>query len=660
MIRRPSPVERGLDRKSSRVRPKSRPTTSHWTLINGALERASFIGRRHAKWQRRGYTDPTAMSTLNVHGNDESHFCGFPGQGLRAKSNQKKAIEYRKPITRVIKSCLRGDWAQVLALLAETPMRARQHTDDNAYPLHLCLARLAPEEVITTLIEIHPDAAKEATKKKRSLPLHIACEASNPDRIILIVADAFPKAARKRLKARYEWALPLHLVLARGLPAKEGLEDHSDARQRPLGNEDWGSILAMLGVFRGAAKKRFRSKELVEWAAWLGAPPAVRRAIWKASKSEEVIVALRGHVWDCVIDLLNDEDEGKEHARDERTPMNQYPLHIAIEEKAPAQVIRLLLSLYVKATGKRAKFSMWVLGTKTRKGRWRAPISLLVGAKELLVHGHMPIHTAALVGAAPDIIDMLVKANPVAAKTRARGLLPLHIALLHGFKNGKTVPAKTIKALLRAHPEAIRMRPEDTSGNSRLPLHLATISNAPADVMEVLLAAYPGAVDEPDAWGHRPVHYGLSHHSSMRVVQKLLSHDGHHCDHSVRAIAKNLGENRAVVGSGVHHGRDRGAKSEGKVTDHHEGQYWNHHWNHRARMISQKRWGKSIHGDDGSSKTGAGGEGKQGNGRPEEDRSETSSSSSSSSGDSSSSGSDYSSSEGDSDSSGSGFSSDDE
>jgi hypothetical protein len=387
----------------------------------------------------------------------------------------------------------------------------------------------------------------------------------------------------------------------------------------------------------------------------------VRRAIWKASKCEELIVALRGRVWDCVIDMLNDEDDGKGHARDERTPMNQFPLHIAVEEGAPAEVVRLLLSLYVKATGKRAKFSMWVLGTKTRKGRWRAPVSLLVGAKELLVHGHMPVHTAALVGAAPDVIDMLVEANPEAATARARGLLPLHIALLHGFKKGKTVPTATIEALLRAHPDAIRMRAEDSSGNSRLPLHLATISNAPTDVMELLLAAYPGAVDEPDAWGHRPVHYGLSHHSSMRVVRKLLSHDGHHRDHSVRAIAEDLGGNQVGGGGG---GGGGCAIAEGKVTDHHEGQYWNHHWNHRARMISQKRWGKSIRvggsssskrGDEGDAggKTGAGGEeGKYG--RPEEDRSDTSSSSSSSGSSSGSSGSsdDDDSSAGDSDSSG--------
>ena len=597
MIRRGATKERGLDKKSSRVenmRKKStpRPTTSHWTLINGALERASFIGRRHDKWKRRGYTDPTAVATLNVHGNEDSYFCGFPGQGVRLKTNQKKAIIYRKPITRIIKACLMGDWDGVLALLKETPERAKQHTDDNAFPLHLCLARLAPEEVISTLIEIFPEAAKQPTKKKRSLPLHIACEASNPERIVLIVGDAYPKAAKKRLRSRYELALPLHLALARGMPPKEGQEDDDNFRQRPLDHEDWGAILAVLKMFRGAAKKRFRSKEMVEWAAWLGAPAAVRRAIWKASKSDEIIVALRGHVWGCVIDMLKDEKNGEEHAKHERTPMNQFPLHVAVEERAPVEAVRLLVALYKKAVGRRAKFSMWVLGTKTRKGRWRAPMSLLVGAHELLVHEHMPIHTAALIGAPPNVIELLAEAGPEAVQTRARGLLPIHIALLHGYKNGRTVSAGTIKALLKAFPEAIRLRTEDTSGNSRLPLHLATISDAPPEVIEVLLKAYPGAVDEPDAWGHRPIHYGLSYHSSMRVVQTLLLHDGHHKDHSVRTIAKDL-----VPNSSNDVSIDKpmsNAQSAEKVSNHHKDQYWNRHWNHRSRMISKKRWGKDF------------------------------------------------------------------
>ena len=52
LIRRPSPTERGLNKKSVGI--KSRPTTSHWTLINGALERASFIGGARDKWKPTG------------------------------------------------------------------------------------------------------------------------------------------------------------------------------------------------------------------------------------------------------------------------------------------------------------------------------------------------------------------------------------------------------------------------------------------------------------------------------------------------------------------------------------------------------------------------------------------------------------------------------
>jgi ankyrin repeat protein len=602
MIRQPLPVERGLNKKSLQ---KTRgdgsamrmlPINDHWTVIEGRIEKRSFITRRDEIWKRRGFTDPTAKTTLNVHNNDESYFCGFPGEGVRSSTNQKKAIKYKPPTTKILKACLQQQWPKVLALLAETPCRAEQHTHDNAYPLHLCVARNAPEAVVARLVEIYPEAAKEQTKSRKATPLHIACETRGvPERIILILGDVNPKAAKKRLRAKYGGGLPFHCALGRGLPLLPGRMEvptssttttiststlttpSTPPSTATLTNVDWGAILAALTVYKGAAKKTYRSTETIILAASMHAPMGVLEQVWKALYSKSILLALQGHVWPAALKILNS-SSGAERAKQERTVMNQFPLHVAIEETAPLHVVQRLLALYPKATGRRSKFSFWVLGTQQRKGKWRAPVSILVGQVELARHAHMPIHTAAAVGAAADVVRVLGDTHPTSFAVRARGLLPLHIALL------EHAPLETIQMLLEFYPDAAFMRTDTSTKHSRTALHLAMLCNASASVVKCLLQAYPGAVDEVDAWGHRPVHYGMSMHSSLKVVQSLLEMDGHHADSSLRKVAVGMmAKGRVIV-----------EKVRGVVlTKQHVKQYWNKPWNYQQLMMKEKRCGVS-------------------------------------------------------------------
>ena len=616
MIRQPNSKERGLHKKSLKKiqhngsAMRMLPISPHWTVVEGRIEVRSFITRRDDNWKKRGFTDPVATQTLNVHGNEDTYFCGFPGQGQRSKSNHHdhKKLKYKPPMTKIIQACMGCQWNKVMSLLQETPLRAEQRTANNCYPLHLCLMRNAPESVITFLIELYPEAAKQATKKRRALPLHLACESQHAiGRIVLMVADVYHGAAKKRLKPKYEWALPLHQALARGLPdidggsgSLSGVRSSNDTTtHKIMTSEDWGAVLAILKVNPPASRKKYRAKLPLEWAAWMQAPLGVLQALFNASHSKSILEALRGHVWQSCMQILNNKTSGLERAKGERTAMNQYPLHVAIEEKAPIHVVRLLLELYPKAAGRRAKFSFWVLGTQKRKGRWRSPVSTLVGNKELMYHAHMPIHTAAAVGASKEVIDALAEYNPQAFAARARGLLPLHIALQH------RATSETIQALLEHHPQASFLRTETSLKNAQSALHLAMIHDAPVDVVTLLLAAYPGAVDEVDAWGHRPVHYGLSAHSSLHVVRSLLAKDGHHADDSLRKVAlayqAKVRQEAAVEGDkgiadGVNSGEEmEEERGEGKVKQH-EHQYWNKPWNHQAKMRAQKRgkWKKKV------------------------------------------------------------------
>ena len=134
------------------------------------------------------------------------------------------------------------------------------------------------------------------------------------------------------------------------------------------------------------------------------------------------------------------------------------------------------------------------------------------------------------------------------------------------------------------------------------------LCNAKPNVVRVVLRAYPGAVDEIDAWGHRPVHYGLSHHSSLQVSRELLAADGHHADDSMRRVVMRVKEKEAGGGGGGSGSGDaEGGETWSPPTSpslypqknggsggrqHHEGQYWNKPWNYQEVIMAKKRWGK--------------------------------------------------------------------
>ena len=236
------------------------------------------------------------------------------------------------------------------------------------------------------------------------------------------------------------------------------------------------------------------------------------------------------------------------------------------------------------------------MGTRQRTGKNRNVASTLVGKKELLRHDHMPIHTAATVGSPANIILLLGQTNPTTFQSKARGLLPLHIAVRD------KAPLETVQSLLSIYPKAAFIRTEDSSKDNRSALHLAMIHDAPVDVVNCLLAANPGAVDECDAWGHRPVHYGLIYHSSLDVVRLLLAKDGHHTDHSFRNVAERMTKNEFSQ-DGEEDARENTLEASTSLLfanfadklknkkHQHEHQYWNKPWNHQKIMMLKKRWG---------------------------------------------------------------------
>jgi Ankyrin repeats (3 copies) len=82
-------------------------------------------------------------------------------------------------------------------------------------------------------------------------------------------------------------------------------------------------------------------------------------------------------------------------------------------------------------------------------------------------------------------------------------------------------PKSTVKAILKAHPDAVRTK---ESAYSRLPLHCAC-RRSPADpsIIAMLLQSHRAACLVPDAHGRLPIYYALSNRADSTIIHMLLS-----------------------------------------------------------------------------------------------------------------------------------------
>ena len=90
--------------------------------------------------------------------------------------------------------------------------------------------------------------------------------------------------------------------------------------------------------------------------------------------------------------------------------------------------------------------------------------------------------------------------------------VPLHWATL------RQAPLEVVAALLKAFPEGAKEK--DNYGN--LPLHLATQNQAPLEVVAALLKAFPEGAKEKNSDGDLPLHYATENHAPLEVVAALL------------------------------------------------------------------------------------------------------------------------------------------
>ncbi|XRB25105.1 hypothetical protein RI054_42g149630 [Pseudoscourfieldia marina] len=92
------------------------------------------------------------------------------------------------------------------------------------------------------------------------------------------------------------------------------------------------------------------------------------------------------------------------------------------------------------------------------------------------------------------------------------GVLPLHWAAY------SQAPSDVIELILHAYPEGARQ----PTNNGVLPLHIAAYYQAPSEVVQKLLHAYPEGAGKPVNGGYLPLHIAAYYQAPSEVVQKLL------------------------------------------------------------------------------------------------------------------------------------------
>lgn len=144
-----------------------------------------------------------------------------------------------------------------------------------------------------------------------------------------------------------------------------------------------------------------------------------------------------------------------------------------------------------------------VLTVMLESGDWASALTRISShpceIRTLHAHCRTPLHLACDVDAPAVVIAGLVQAYPQAcARVGTSGMTPLHLTCSSAHAS-----IHVVRVLLELGDVAAQCSLPDLDGDT--PLHAACRSGAPLEVLEVLLQAYPAAVNERDYEGLTPL-----------------------------------------------------------------------------------------------------------------------------------------------------------
>ncbi len=125
------------------------------------------------------------------------------------------------------------------------------------------------------------------------------------------------------------------------------------------------------------------------------------------------------------------------------------------------------------------------------------------------------LHMALRDQATPEEVKVMLRDN--ANKTflstpNECGNLPLHCALYYGASYA------VIEVLIKAYPQAL----EEHNDNEDLPLHLALYINAPPEVIKMIFEEYQEATAIQNKYGDLPLHYAVLHSNPSVAIVKIV------------------------------------------------------------------------------------------------------------------------------------------
>lgn len=210
------------------------------------------------------------------------------------------------------------------------------------------------------------------------------------------------------------------------------------------------------------------------------------------------------------------------------------PLHCAIDAGASEEIVSLLIAsdparCLVKTApgdygGNSANTPLHLISSKTPASAVRALLRVAPAAASTANTDEcLPLHRAVAAGCSMEVFNVLLDAHLPAVSAKDKlGRFPLHHALLTApsESGGASERAsEVVSALVHANRSACASPVSETS---RLPLHLAVANGHSAEVVSLLLDAFPSAVSALDSEGLAPVHL-FGKQSSVAVVEALLS-----------------------------------------------------------------------------------------------------------------------------------------
>lgn len=335
------------------------------------------------------------------------------------------------------------------------------HQDTDSWPVNPINI-----ELVRILINAYPEAARDVCFG--TLALHWACLKDAPLEVVYMILEKNIEAVN--FKDENDM-LPLHYLCA----SKYAQLDV--AEQLLLWFPD--SVLVRDGSGRTPLLHALGAHQDMDW--------------WPARNVTKDDVALISRLAQLSPASLNQLWEGR------------LPLHFACKNKAPVEILEILLRHYPEALHKRDSDGMLPIHASCKSGSPLSSIKMLLDQYPLSAsvqdsYGMLPLHYACE-SESCDTIKLLVERYPAAQMVSCKAgrcptsylrptsharsfLLPVHCAL-----ESKTSP-ETICAIIHSNQDFVRQK----DGKEMLPIHVACEMRAHPSIIRALLSSYPESI----------------------------------------------------------------------------------------------------------------------------------------------------------------------